>query len=132
MGFMIDDLQNPSIGWGWSRQLMIAPTVFDEWVKGHPSGSRSRKPEPPKAGSGPFTSSLAATNRQRSDRKPMCSGQAWRVEMTPAGLDRSFRPDFQLLDDRPPLLGTGPHKSTERVPCLSFAREDLEPKIVNP
>ena len=114
---------------------MIAPTVFDEWVKGHQSGSRSRKSERPARPQKQvlaFTSSLAATNRQRSDRKPMCSGQAWRVEMTPAGLDRSFRPDFQLLDDRPPLLGTGPHKSTERVPCLSFAREDLEPKIVNP
>jgi hypothetical protein len=32
----------------------------------------------------PFTSFLVANNRQRSDGKPTCGGQAWRVEADPS------------------------------------------------
>jgi hypothetical protein len=38
-----------------------------------------------------FTSVLVATNRQRSNGKPTCSGQAWRVEDDPSLTSTVYR-----------------------------------------
>src|SRR5262249_3349514 len=41
----------------------------------------------------------------------------------------SFRPDPELLDERPPLLGSGPHQRAECLGCLSFPRKNVQSEI---
>jgi hypothetical protein len=88
----------------------------------------------------PFTSVLAATNRQRSDGKPTCSGQARRVEDDPlqthdqkssckrqgcnslalASLFGSLRLNPELLDEWPPFLGISLHHRAKHLRRLAI------------
>src|SRR5258708_39405836 len=44
----------------------------------------------------------------------------------------SFRPDPQLLDERPPFLGIGLHQRAERLRCLPLARDNVHAEIGDP